>query len=426
MLNTIVELLKASGADAWEITEISERGWEFYCIRHALDQHRAKRLESFQVKVYKAFEDGKFLGSASASMAPDISREEAARMIADLLRDAVYVQNPAYTLNPSDGEAYAQSADIDLGAISRDFLQAMRTLPETVTEDLNSYEIFVSEMRRRYLNSNGIDVTAVYPVSQVEAVVNARDEGHEIELYRLYKSGSCDSAQLRQDLSELLRFGRDRLRTVTTPSLGQIDVVFSTDAAREIYDWFIYRLSAATIVRGISDWKPGVFVSEEMRGDRVTVETRQILPNSSANAAFDTEGAAVRDLTLIADGVVRASFGSRQYSQYLGLGDSFIASNFAVSGGGASAEELRQGRFLEIVEFSDFQVNVMNGDLGGEIRLGYLHEGDKVTPVSGGSISGTMRELVRTMRFSREQRQYDTRLIPAVTRLKDVTVTGAE
>ena len=426
MLQTIVELLKASGADAWELTETSERGWEFYCIRHALDQHRVKRLDSYLVKVYKLFEDGKFLGSASASMAPDISREEAARVIADLLRDAVYVQNPAYTLNPSDGEAHVQSASFDVGEISRDFLQTMRTLPETPTEDLNSYEIFVSEMRRRYLNSEGIDVTAVYPVSQVEAVVNAREAGHEIELYRLYDSGSCDGEQLRRDLSELLRFGRDRLRAVPTPSVGQIDVVFSTDAAREIYDWFIYRLSAATIVRGISDWKPGTAVAEELQGDRVTVETRRMLPNSSENAAFDVEGAAVRDLTLIEDGVVRANFGSRQYGQYLGLQDSFIASNFAVSGGSAPAEELRRGRFLEIVEFSDFHVNVMNGDLGGEFRLGYLHDGDKVIPVSGGSVSGTMRELVKTMRFSREQRQYNTRLIPAVTRLKDVTVTGAE
>ena len=426
MPDMIVELLKASGADAWEVTETRERGWEFYFIRHALDQHRAKRLDGIRVKVYKAFENGKYLGNASAALAPDVSREEARKVIADLVRDASYVRNPAYTLNPSDGEAHAQESAVDIREISRAFLETMRSLPETGTEDINSYEIFVSEVRRRFLNSEGVDVTAVYPVSQVEAVVNARQDGNEIELYRLYDCGSCDREQLKRDLSETLRCGRDRLRTVATPALGKIDAVFSTDAAREIYDWFISRLSAGMIVRGVSDWKPGVPVAEDARGDRITLETRKFLPNSSGNAAFDAEGAPVRDLTLIENGIVRANFGSRQFSQYLGLKDSFIASNFAVSGGSASAEELRQGRFLEIVEFSDFQVDVTNGDLAGEIRLGYLHEDGKVTPVSGGSVSGTMRDFVKTMRFSREQRQYNTHLIPAVTRLTGVTVTGAE
>ena len=78
------------------------------------------------------------------------------------------------------------------------------------------------------------------------------------------------------------------------------------------------------------------------------------------------------------------------------------------------------------MEFSDFQVNPMNGDIAGEIRLGYLHDGGKVTVVEGGSVSGTMRELAGSMRFSREQRQYDNCLIPAVTRLYGASITGAE
>jgi hypothetical protein len=36
-----------------------------------------------------------------------------------------------------------------------------------------------------------------------------------------------------------------------------------------------------------------------------------------------------------------------------------------------------------------------------------------------------MQELSKTMRFSRESRQYNCHLIPSVTRLKDVTITGA-
>ena len=108
------------------------------------------------------------------------------------------------------------------------------------------------------------------------------------------------------------------------------------------------------------------------------------------------------------------------------LDSSFDVYNVAVSGGTESAAELRAGDFLEVVEFSDFQVDDITGDIAGEIRLAYLHRDGRVTPVSGGSVSGSMPELAKTMRFSKESRQYNCHLIPAVTRLQGVTITGAE
>ncbi|MBO7661795.1 MAG: TldD/PmbA family protein [Clostridia bacterium] len=421
----LIELLRTSGADAWEAADVEEKGWEFYFIRRRLDQNRAKRVRNFDVRVYRRLEDGKYLGSAGAKIPADASEEETRRMIADLCRNAEYVRNPAYTLNPPvQAEKAETEKQADVRAISAGFLHALRSVPETETEDLNSCEIFVSEIRRHFMNSEGIDVTEVYPASMLETVVNARKEGREIELYRLYHSGSCDETQVIRDLSETLSYGRDRLNTVPTPALGQADVVFSTDAAREIYDWFITRMSAGAVFRGISDWKIGQEVQEGGDGDRVTVRAVRELPNSSRNTAYDSEGAPVRDLTLIENGRAEHYFGSRQFSQYLHLEDSFIAGNFEVTGGSATAEELRQGSCLEIVEFSDFQVDEITGDLAGEIRLAYWNDGGKRIPVSGGSVSGSMRELAKTMRFSSAGRQFDNYRIPEVTRLKNVTVTG--
>ena len=141
---------------------------------------------------------------------------------------------------------------------------------------------------------------------------------------------------------------------------------------------------------------------------------------------YDEEGAPIRDLALIDQGKAVSYWGTRQFSQYMKLENSFDVYNFAVSGGTESAADLRAGDFLEVVEFSDFQVDEITGDIAGEIRLAYLHRDGKVTPVSGGSVSGSMAELAKAMRFSKESRQYNCHLIPAVTRLQGVTVTGAE
>jgi len=420
-LEQLLRILKASGADAWEVADINEWGWEFYFIRHRLDQHRTKAVDSFSVKVYKKLEDGKFLGSASAQIAPDASEEEMQKTVEGLCRDASYVRNPFYTLNKPAETETAETAPVDMKAVCADFLQTMKSVPETETEDLNSYEIFVSEIRRRFLNSEGIDVTDVYPSSMVEAVVNARKDGHEIELYRLFNSGTCNRDQLAQELAEALAYGRDRLVTVPTPALDKADVVFSTDPAKELYWYFIDRLNTAMVYRGMSDWKTGDTVAPE----NLTLRAVKTLPNSSMNTAWDKEGAPIRDLDLIDRGTAVSYWGGRQFSQYLGLESSFEANNFAVSGGTESAAELRTGDFLEVVEFSDFQTDAITGDIAGEIRLAYLHRDGKVTPVSGGSVSGNVRELLDGFRFSKETRQYDCLLIPAVTRIKGVTVTGA-
>ena len=197
MLENIIALLKESGVHAWEVTELKQRGWEFYFIRHALDQHRAKDVEYIQIKVYQLLEDGAFMGSASAGLPPTASEAEAKKLIQDLAYRATLVKNKPYPLNPPR-PGVPMEAPVDLAAIAEDFIRTMAALPETDTEDVNSYEIFVNEKVLRFVNSEGVDVTERFPDSMIEVVVNARKDGHEIELYRNFCSGTCDGAGLRE------------------------------------------------------------------------------------------------------------------------------------------------------------------------------------------------------------------------------------
>ena len=427
MLDIILEELKKASPDGWEVTDTQTLGWEFYLIRRRLDQNRAKRVQHIRVKVYQKSGGGQFLGSASGEIPPTASREEAARLIARLQANAALVKNPVYALNrPSDRTAEAAAETPDPKPVAKDFLSVLSRLPETETAGLNSAEIFVSSVRRRLITSEGIDVTSVYPSSMLEAVLNARQEGHEIELYRMYESGACDGEETLRRLTETMRFGEDRLKAVPTPALGRADVLFSTDACLEIYRWFAMRMNAALKFRRLSDWEIGQDIAPSASGDRVTVTAAANLPNSSENAAYDDEGAPVLDAVMLENNVPRRFLGSRQFSQYLGLAESFIPGNYAVSGGTAQEEELRAGDHLEVVEFSDFQVHPVTGDIAGEIRLGYLRRGGKTTVVTGGSVSGSMNDFVKTLRMSANTRQYNNWLVPAVTMLKDVTVTGAE
>ena len=65
MLDTILSILRRSDLAGWEVSSVTTEGWEFYFIRHALDQNRAKKVEHITVRVYCLLDDGAAIGSAS-------------------------------------------------------------------------------------------------------------------------------------------------------------------------------------------------------------------------------------------------------------------------------------------------------------------------------------------------------------------------
>lgn len=423
MTDKIIELLKNSGADAWEVTDTCTEGWEFYFIGHRLDQNRVRDVEHIEVIVHRKLDDGKFLGSASQEIAPTATEAEAKKIIDDLYERASYVKNPYYELNKKPVKGVDENFDPQ--QMAKDYIEAMQQIPETSCEDINSYEIFAENCKRRYVNSEGIDVTVSYPSSTLEVVVNARNDEHEIELYRMYTAGTCDRENLVKEISDTLKYGRDRLVAKPTPSAYKAAVLFSTQDSVQIYRWITDKMMASMKYRGMSDWEIGKAICNDVKGDTFTISAVKELNNSSKNFPVDAEGAEVRDMDIIKDNVPVSYWGDVQFRHYLGVEDSFIATNFKAEGGRLSESEIRTGTYLEPVELSDFSVDIITGEIAGEIRLAYWHEGDKVTPVCGGSVTGTLTELISDVKLSKELRQYDTCLVPSVIKIENVTITGA-
>ena len=424
MTDKIIELLKQSSADFWSVEDIVTEGWEFYFIKHQLDQNRVRDVEHITVEVYRKLEDGKLVGRASEEIAPTASVEEAKKIIDALCERATCAPNPYYELNKE--QAQVENKEYDVQKMAQEFIEAMQEVPETSGEDINSYEIFAERCKRRFVNSEGIDVTITYPNSMVEVVVNARNDEHEIELYRMYKAGTCDKASLVKDISDTLKFGKDRLHTVPTPNLGKATVLLSTEDSKQLFTWAATHMHAAYKYMGYSDWEAGQPAIKDVKGDKLTIKAVKELPNSANNRAVDSEGAIARDMYIIKDNITENFWGDVQFRYYLGVKDSYNAGNFVTEGGSKTEAELRCGKYLEPVEFSDFSVNPITGDIAGEIRLAYLHDGDEVTVVSGGSVSGNVNELFQNVGFSKELRQYNNAVVPAVVRLENVTISGAE
>ena len=421
---TLVEKLATLGCAAWELCETEETRWEFYFIGHRLDQNRVVQLRSSEVKVYESIDGGAFLGSASDVIPPTASEAEIDATLAKLRFQASLVKNPPYTLTDVPVTIPPQIEPVDVASIVEACIRAFDAVRETPVQRLNSYEIFVSGIARHTLNSNGVEYTCTYPKTMLEVVVNAKRDGHEVELYRIYNSGTCDSARLHDDVMRVMAFAEDRLGAGPTPKLGQGTVLLSTEDAVKVYEYFACRMMADFVVYRMSNAEPGKPVVDGCIGDRLTMRAVPFLANSSANTPVDREGNPVYPRDLIRDGVAGEFWGSRQFSQYLGLERCSLLTNVVVEGGAHTEAELREQDYLEVVEFSSFKVDPMTGEIAGEIRLGYWHHGGVTEAVTGGSVAGTLAEAARTMQFSRETIQYDNRQIPRVTLLHNLRITG--
>ena len=97
---------------------------------------------------------------------------------------------------------------------------------------------------------------------------------------------------------------------------------------------------------------------------------------------------------------------------------------FTVSPGETSREELLGDKYLELLTFSDFQMDAATGDFGGEFRLArYVHDG--VTEyLTGGAISGNLFELKEDMMWSRERLERPRSLTPEIVVFPGMKVTG--
>ena len=261
-------------------------------------------------------------------------------------------------------------------------------------------------------------------------VVNAREKsvadgrGREIELYRILTSGTCDGESLKETITQLFSFGRDRLKAEPTPKTKVDTVILSTQDATELYNYFLMQMNASYKYRKISAYEKGVSIAVDRTGDKINLKALSSLKNSGADFPVDEEGAEIKERYLIENDIPKSFWGSRQFMSYLGEEESGIVRNVSVDGGSSSKEELRSGDYIEVVEFSDFQVDPMSGDIVGEIRLGYLHEGGTVKIVTGGSISGSIVDVLPSLKFSSETKQYDTMVIPEVTRMEGMRITG--
>ena len=109
---------------------------------------------------------------------------------------------------------------------------------------------------------------------------------------------------------------------------------------------------------------------------------------------------------LIKDNKVRLITGNARFSHYLGLPATGMYGSYRLACGKTSLQEMEQRPYLKIVHFSDFQMDELTGQFGGEYRLAYYFDGEKTVAVTNGSFSGNINDYIDRLTLSSQRQSF--------------------
>ena len=202
------------------------------------------------------------------------------------------------------------------------------------------------------------------------------------------------------------RLGARRIRTQAAP------VLFVPELARGIIGSFIGAISGGALYRRASFLLDAM--DQPVFPAGVSVHQRPYLPCAAASSAFDGEGVATRDRTLIDDGVLRGWVLGSYSARRLGLtttGNAGGLFNLLLEAPREPFDHLlkRMGRGLLVTELMGSGVNGVTGDYSRGAAGFWVENGEIAHPVDELTIAGNLRDLYKNfIGFGDDIRPYAT------------------
>lgn len=431
-MKELIKLLQNSNqVDEWLIVNNKTHSTELFFIKEDLQMNRAKDVEKITLTVYKNIFDGedKYKGSSSVKINPSDSRTEMLEKINQAVLAASFVKNEYWELPKPTADIQREiRSSFSEGNVVETITEMVNELyEENYQYDafINSTEFFINASKIRIINSNGIDVTYDSYRSDIEIITEAKGASEDIELYETLEFSDFDKDYIKESILEQLRYTSLRAKAIPLPKIDNIPVIIRGKACTQFWTYYLFTASAAQKYDHLHNNKVGDNIQgEDVTGDKVTINIQPILHNSPRNSNYDGDGLYLHEYKLFEDGIIKNIYGSQRFAHYFSMKPTGGITNVIVKGGRMPEQVLRQTPYLEVISFSDFQMDPMTGYFGGEFRLAIYHDGHKETPVTQGTIMANIKEAQKDMYFSKETTQSGNVVTPRILKFNNMTIGG--
>ena len=412
-----------SGISAYRISENSRNSYELFFVHEYLETVRSTDTVDTDVTVYVEHDGA--IGDSTFHVYASMTEDDIKEKIKTAASRAMLVSNQPYTL-PEGGQLEAElPTDLDkyepeqLGKMIAD---AVFSADHEEGCSINALEIFIYKDTARVVNSRGVDKKQTSFRVMIEAIPTFTDGDDSVELYEDYRFTEFNAEKLRAEIAEKMKEVADRAKAVKPEGGMTVNVLLRPHEISEL----LYELSRDCNYQTIYSHANLHSVGDKLQNgdcDRLNVTMKAVVEGSERSAFFDEDGASLHDTVIIRDGEVCGSFGTTRFGQYLGVKEPSGSLRCASVGAGTlEDEQIKEKPYLDVVSMSGLQLDLYNDYIGGEIRLAYLFDGEKTTPVTGISMSAKLSEALDTMRLSRKTDVNGPYEGPVRLLLKDITV----
>jgi len=417
---------RCPGVAAWVVRERRLTSHQRYRIFQKREAERSARTTTVEVTIHTERRDGdrSVLGEAAFTLtgeatgaAPALARRAVAQ--------AALVANPPYVLPGPSHVPHMALRDPAVAERPLEVLDALEAELDGAAGDtpVGSSEFFAESHEVRVRTSGGFEGAYAATELYVEFALLAGNGAEGVECHGIRRARRPRELDLSGALPHHARWAADR-RGAGLPPTGVMPVVFSEEALDSLFAPFAAHGSARARYEGWSRLTEGKAVVAAA-ADPLNLSIDPHLPWRLGSRPFDAEGQVTAPVAMIRDGRFEARTASKRYADYLGLVPTGGGGTLVVGPGATPMGDLlSDGPVLHALRFSTFHPSAVTGAFSGELRTAYLCENGKVTPVSGGSVSGNVFEAFANARFSRERTvrpEYDG---PMGVRLEAVTVAG--
>jgi PmbA protein len=396
----IIKLLNAASVDGYRVNTVKTESYELFFVHERLETVRGTDTCNTQVTVY-VDHDGK-RGEASFKVYASTTEAEVIASIADAAGKAKKINNDFFTLPDAlelSAEIPSNFTDYEPKALAKEMAKAVFSAETYGCGSVNALEVFINKTTSSVQNSNGRSVSET-KYSAVVEVIPTWTDGESVELYQCERFSHFDVNDLRSKVEQKMREVRDRGVAQQPKEKLSCRVVLDAKELSHLFSDIVGELDYASVYSHMNSFSVGDSIQKERRGDAISVTMRGAIEGSSASALFDVDGTLMKDTEVIRNGEIVANYGSHRFAQYLGKEPTGQLGCAEVEVGTLTDDELASAPYFRCVSMSGIQLDILSDYIGGEVRLAYYVDGDKVIPMTGISISGELSEALNSVRFS--------------------------
>lgn len=377
------------------------KSFEMFFVKGKLETVRRTNTCDTQVTVYVSH--GEFLGNADFLVYPSTTDEELSELISQAAAKAMLIDNKPYSLPGGETGTYNVESNFagirpeDLAATVSNIVFDANKLPNG---SLNSVEVFLNQHQETVINSRGLNKSQVRYDAMVEAIPTYNGKEQSVELYEQYNFSSLDEASLHQEIADMMLAVKARYEAAKPQQKLECKVVLNKQELKELFFSISNHLRYSSVYTHSTVFKKGDAIQKEPTGDSISITMAGAVEGNVRSTKFDSDGLSLGQQKIVEKGKALAYFGDNQYGQYLGETPTGSLRCLCADTGSLTQEDLGEAPYLEVISMSGLQVDFFSDYIGGEVRLAYYHDGQKLIPVTGISVSGSVSQVLNTIRLS--------------------------